>query len=156
MSPNGTDYGVESFAFQPGEGHSQILAVDHETQGAFVHVEDNAERIGHDEVFVVVGRKLRSSHREFFPAVEEDVSSDVPAPRMVVATHEALVTLAVERGGSRADSHDGMGAPLPQFPDDLPHVHAGLVTDLAPDGVCALGDRVSVDREAIIFFDENI
>ena len=156
MSPDGTDYGVESFAFQPGKGHSEVLAVDHETHGAFVHVEDDAERIGHDEVFVVVGRRLQFSHLEFFPTVEEDVSSDVPAPRIGVATHEALVTLAVKRGVFRADPHDGMGAPLPQFPDDLPHVNAGLVTDLAPDGVRALGDRMSVDREAIIFFDENV
>jgi len=59
-------------------------------------------------------------------------------------------------GVLRCDPDDGVRAPVPRIPVDLPDVETSGVAETASDAVGALCHRVPVDRQWIVILDEYI
>lgn len=85
------------------------------------------------------------------PVVQQVVVDQVPAPALIVAAQQSNVALTLHGrplGGDADDGHRAEGA----FPPDFPGVPAFREADLAAGAICALGDGVPVEGEAVLLY----
>lgn len=157
VAPDSADYWVELLAPQTPKCHAQVSAFNHKGQRAFVHVQNNQERIRHQEDLVswtaVTGV---GDSGVVLNIMVKLVSAQVPSPGLAVAAHQGLVANRVKWGVPCGHTHHSMCAPLPRTPTDFPHVKPSCITHLATNAVCALSNRVSVEGEPVIFLDKNV
>ena len=88
--------------------------------------------------------------------VVEPVASQIPAPGLTVRAYQRRVSHRVQRSFRGGHADHGVSATLPSRPVDSPHMEAPCVSHPAPDAVCALSHRVTVERQLILLFDEDV
>lgn len=88
--------------------------------------------------------------------MEEFVASKIPAPGLVVGSYQTLVTDRVERRLLSGHSDDGVRSALPRRPVQLPDVESARETHPTSDAVGTLSNRMPVERQWVVFFDEDV
>lgn len=83
------------------------------------------------------------------PVMQQVIVHQVPAPTLVVAPQQGHVTLALHGRPLRGDANDSDGA-QGALPPHFPGMAALTEADLGSCPICALGDGVAVQREAIL------
>lgn len=81
--------------------------------------------------------------------MKQIIVDQVPAPALVIAAQEGYVALALHLRPLCSDTyhcHGAQGALPPDFPGMSPFRKA----DFAPRAICALGNRVAVQSEAVL------
>lgn len=81
--------------------------------------------------------------------MQQVIVHQVPAPTLVVAPQQGHITLALHGRPLCGNANDGHGAQR-ALPPHLPGVAALAEADLGPRPICALGDGVAVQREAVL------
>lgn len=83
------------------------------------------------------------------PIMQQVIVHQVPAPTLVIAAQQGHVTLALHGRPLRGDADDSHGAQR-ALPPHLPGMAALAEADLGPCPICALGDGVAVQGEAVL------
>lgn len=93
MAPNRGHDGVEGVSLETCMRHAEVPALHQEGESALLHVEDHVEGVGNEEgFFLAAGLRGQDGVRAGLGVVQTFVPAQVPAPGILVAADQALVT----------------------------------------------------------------
>ena len=114
------------------------------------------EGVGDGEILIGFENGRIGGAQLVLGVVEEFVASEIPAPGLVVGSHQTLVADGMEGRLLGGHAHDGVRSALPRRPVQLPDVESARETHPTADAVGALSHRVPVERQRVVLLHEDV